>query len=57
MLAFAEFIDYLLPELWKIHIIYVIYIRKISESGHIADCSDQDPKYFDFPFYQMKTEA
>ena len=22
-----------------------------------ADCSDQDPKYFVFPFYQMKTES
>ena len=26
-------------------------------SGHIADCSDMEPKYFMFPFYQMKTES
>ena len=32
-------------------------LRKIPVSGHIADCSDQDPKYFVFPFYQMKTES
>ena len=25
-------------------------LRKIPVSGHIADCSDQDPKYFVFPF-------
>ena len=33
------------PELWKIPV-----------SGHIADCSDREPNYFMFPFYQMKTE-
>ena len=32
-------------------------LRKIPVSGHIADCSDQDPKYFVFPFYLMKTES
>ena len=24
---------------------------------HIADCSDQDPKYYIFPFYEMKTNS
>ena len=32
-------------------------LRKIPVSGHIAECSDQDPKYFVLPFYQMKTES
>ena len=32
-------------------------LRKIPVSGHIADCSDQDPKYLVFTFYQMKTES
>ena len=32
-------------------------LRKIPLSGHIADCSDKEPKYFMFPFYQMKTES
>lgn len=32
-------------------------LRKIPVSGHIADCSGQDPKYFIFPFYQMKTNS
>ena len=32
-------------------------LRKIPVSGHFADCSDQDPKYVVFPFYQMKTES
>ena len=32
-------------------------LRKIPVSQHIAECSDQDPKYFIFPFYQMKTES
>ena len=32
-------------------------LRKIPVSGHIADCSDREPKYFIFPFYQMKTES
>lgn len=31
--------------------------RKIPVSEHIADCSDEEPKYFIFPFYQMKTES
>ena len=30
---------------------------KIPFSGHIAGCSDKEPKYFMFPFYQMKTES
>ena len=32
-------------------------LRKIPVSQHIAECSDQDPKYYIFPFYQMKTES
>ena len=32
-------------------------LRKIPLSGHTADCSDKEPKYFMFPFYQMKTES
>ena len=32
-------------------------LRKIPLSGQIADCSDKEPKYFMFPFYQMKTES
>ena len=32
-------------------------LRKIPLSGHIADCSDKEPKYFMFPFYQMKIES
>ena len=32
-------------------------LRKIPVNGHIADCSDREPKYFIFPFYQMKTES
>ena len=32
-------------------------LRKIPLSGHIADFSDKEPKYFMFPFYQMKTES
>ena len=32
-------------------------LRKIPVSGHVADRSDQDPKYFVFSFYQMKTES
>ena len=32
-------------------------LRKIPVSQHIAECSDPDPKYFIFPFYQMKTES
>ena len=32
-------------------------LRKIPVSGHIADCSDREPKYFIFPFYQMRTES
>ena len=32
-------------------------LRKIPVSGHIADCSDQDIKYFVFPFYLMKRES
>ena len=38
------------------HIIYEA-LRKIPLSGHIADCSDKEPKYSMFPFYQMKTES
>ena len=32
-------------------------LRKIPVSQHIAECSDQDPKYYIFLFYQMKTES
>lgn len=32
-------------------------LRKIPLSGHIADCSDREPKYYISPFYQMKTES
>ena len=32
-------------------------LRKLLLSGIIADCSDKEPKYFMFPFYQMKTES
>ena len=37
--------------------IRVSELRKIPVSDHIADCSDKEPKYFIFPFYQMKTES
>ena len=32
-------------------------LRMISLSGHIASCSVNDPKYFMFPFYKMKTDS
>ena len=32
-------------------------LRTIPVSGHIADCSDSESKYFIFPFNQMKTES
>ena len=32
-------------------------LRKIPVSGHIADCSDREPKYHIFPFFQMKTDS
>ena len=32
-------------------------LRKIPVSKHIADCSDHDPKYSIFPFFQMKTDS
>ena len=32
-------------------------LRKIHLSGHIADYSDKERKYFIFPFYLMKTES
>ena len=32
-------------------------LRMIPVSGHIATCSDKDPKYFMFPFYKMKCDS
>ena len=32
-------------------------LRKIPVSGHIADCSDREPKYHIFPFFQMETDS
>ena len=29
----------------------------IPVSGHIASCSDNDPKYFMFPFYKMNSDS
>ena len=29
----------------------------IPVSGHIATCSDKDPKYFMFPFYKMNCDS
>ena len=38
------------------HIYIYIYIY-IYISGHIATCSDKDPKYFMFPFYKMNCDS
>ena len=32
-------------------------LRMIPVSGHIATCSDKDPKYFMFPFYKMNCDS
>ena len=32
-------------------------LRKIPVSGHIADCSDREPKYYILPFFQLKTDS
>ena len=32
-------------------------LRMIPLSGHIASCSRNDPQYFMFPFYKMKTDS
>ena len=32
-------------------------LRMIPVSGHLASCSNSDPKYFIFPFYKMKTNS
>ena len=32
-------------------------LRMIPLSGHIASCSRNEPKYFMFPFYKMKTDS
>ena len=32
-------------------------LRMISISGHIASCSNKDPKYFMFPFYKMNSDS
>ena len=32
-------------------------LRMIPLSGHIASCSGNDPKYFMFPLYKMKTDS
>ena len=32
-------------------------LRMIPVSGHIASCSNTDPKYFTFPFFKMKTDS
>ena len=31
-------------------------LRQIPLSGHIASCSESDPKYFIFPFYKMNSD-
>ena len=32
-------------------------LRKIPVSGHIASCSNTDPKYYIFPFFKMRTDS
>ena len=32
-------------------------LRMIPVSGHIATCSDKDPKYFMFPFFKMNSDS
>ena len=32
-------------------------LRMIPLSGHLALCSDNDPKYFMFPFYKMSSDS
>lgn len=32
-------------------------LRMIPVSGHLASCSNADPKYFVFPFFKMKTDS
>ena len=36
---------------------FVIDDHMLDWQYDIADCSDKEPKYFMFPFYQMKTES
>ena len=31
-------------------------LRMVPLSGHLASCSDNDPKYFMFPFYKMSSD-
>ena len=32
-------------------------LRMIPLSGHLVSCSDNDPKYFMFPFYKMSSDS